>query len=167
MASTNNIGIVIDRAVRAKMASIGTTAVDVAWIVLNRHKNYYRSHLQSLTDQLYYGQFAPSEYYDRTGMFKNSAYCEPYRNGARSVGLKVGFDPNKLYFIAPTVKGNFASYGSFAQGGGFKPLSTSEKEWVANELEEKAHILDAFEDWFNEDFEHKFFEAIQARLNVK
>lgn len=159
-----NIEAIINNAVKQKEQEIAQIAEDTMWAVLNRNKSYYTRQLRSFVDQLYYGQFAPSEHYDRTGMFKNSAYCKPYREG-KIMGLEIGFDTNKLYFVKPTVTGYYASYGSFAEGGGYEPLSEAGKEWVVDQLEGRAQIIEAFTDWFNDDFNDKFNTLLSQRLN--
>lgn len=159
-----NIEAIIKNAVKQKEQEISSIAEDTMWAVLTRNKSYYTRQLRSFVDQLYYGQFAPSEYYDRTGMFKNSAFCKPYREG-KKMGLEVGFDTDKLYFVTPSVKGNFASYGSFVAGGGYEPLSDEGKEGVVEQLDNRAHIIETFCDWFNEDFNDKFNSLLNQRLN--
>ena len=162
-----NIEAIINNAVKQKEQEIAQIAEDTMWAVLNRNKSYYTRQLRSFVDQLYYGQFAPSDSYDRTGMFKNSAYCKPYREG-KIMGLEIGFDTNKLYFVFPSVKGNYASYGSFVpkeKGGGYEALSEAGKEWVVDQLEGRAQIIEAFTDWFNDDFNDKFNTLLSQRLS--
>lgn len=160
---------IINNAVKEEKNEIKLITEQTVWEVLNRNKSWYTRKLRSLVlDNYYrvYNPFGENQYYERTMQFMRSAYCKPIQENGRA-SLEVGFEEQRIGYVAPAQPGFFASYGSFVAGGkgNTEPVSDALKTWIVSQLVEKSNVLEIFWEWFNEDFNKKF-DALLAK-NLK